>query len=79
MLNAIPKEKLMKKVIAVLICGMFAALAVNTFAADAAAPAGTPAAKPATEKKHHDKHHDKAHKDHGTTAPAPAAPATDKK
>ena len=55
MLDSIRKEKLMQKVIAILVSSMFAAAAFNTFAADAAAPAATPAAKPATHKKHHDK------------------------
>lgn len=77
MLDSIRKEKLMQKVIAILVSGMFAAVAFNTFAADAAAPA--------TGKKHHDKHHDKAHMDKGSSAPAapaaaaaPAAPAPKK-
>jgi hypothetical protein len=59
----------MKKLIATLIAGVFAAMAFNTFAADEAKPAATPPAA----KKHHKKAHAPAEKKE-----APAA-GTEKK
>jgi hypothetical protein len=64
-------EKLMKKLIAVLMAAMFAGVTFSAMAADEAAPAGD---KPAMEKKHKaKKHHRKAaKKEEAAPAPAPA-------